>query len=640
MTTQLDRDAGAAAAQEQVDERDRDAVVGATSREELEGGVRARAEVDAVATRTAEITPPAECVVNPEGYNAALEASALAPMPLSLLDGLPETVKLVEDLAEAGHYVLAHTNQRLHENEVETSQEHAWRAEQVAQQRGLVEIEREQRRSCILLAIIFMVEALVMTASSAAYFGINGYPSVSAIPASLIVQVISVAAPLTIAAAVLTVIMRDLIRKLAAGRGVLIALLCIGIIVTIVFAGGIGVFRVVASTNDDAVTAGSSLAGMVAVLALTLVSSVLAAVLVGRLHERLTALKQEIEEVRRTDERHAFVLKILSEERLALLDERAHLVAIAARPFALRAQFERDVLLVRRRIGNEAAVIEARVRRALLAFDRRQQVPASRRPGVESRLRNGKAHWTANGIIASTIITLMTLSSASCVEPAPNGTTCVCDGTGPIPACTPAVLEAGFMEWIGRAWGIPGSEFIVVLTGGSYATTDLIAVATVPSVVGADPRMERVRFIDQALERVREIEIPRDGPDNRKSSSDLLAALAVASRHAREQRDQRHALVVASDGMIISGRVNAERTMPSASDIEDEIDRVGFDIDLSGFSDITICGFTHAGLTPDQANKRDSFWKALVHALGGKAITPRGSCNGTNGRSTMSKNRL
>jgi hypothetical protein len=120
--------------------------------------------------------------------------------------------------------------------------------------------------------------------------------------------------------------------------------------------------------------------------------------------------------------------------------------------------------------------------------------------------------------------------------------------------------------------------------------------------------------------------LPNASADEWDNESDLIGALLVATNGTHDHLV--HQLIVASDGLIVSGElaINCERTVPTAKEVLARLKRRHVALDLSPFQAITICGFSNEGLTAAAMQAREALWRGLIAAGKGPAPLIVPSC--------------
>jgi len=204
-----------------------------------------------------------------------------------------------------------------------------------------------------------------------------------------------------------------------------------------------------------------------------------------------------------------------------------------------------------------------------------------------------------------------------------------CDGTGPAEVgCTTAFLQGLFADWFPEAMGFPGSEFVVVTSGGTYGDTTVHAPLVVRAVWPGNARAAQEDWKVDGLQALGAIDIPVDDPAIPQNRSDLLSLVSLAAQVGTERAQAGFDLVVASDGVALSYGLNFSRSVPTAASTLAHLDRLEVTWDFEAARSVLWCGMTNAGSAPDQHGRRKALWGELVTAGGGPPFLAHANCQG------------
>lgn len=202
-----------------------------------------------------------------------------------------------------------------------------------------------------------------------------------------------------------------------------------------------------------------------------------------------------------------------------------------------------------------------------------------------------------------------------------------CDPSGPSPqdVCSSALDLALGKAWEARALDAPGSRFQLVMAGGRFSDTRIETPIISPGSWGSEPQAAMKQWQTRVQSRLEDHKIVSDH-DERVNRSDLLSLLAVCARVASEVGNGGVELVLATDGRLISLGFNAEQTVPAAKSVELRMAQAGVHIDLSAFSQVTICGLNNVNTDAASAGALVTLWRSLIVDLGGPPPTILTSC--------------
>ncbi len=326
--------------------------------------------------------------------------------------------------------------------------------------------------------------------------------------------------------------------------------------------------------------------------------------------------------------------------RLAAAEQRvAQLKKQTEAPHRIVQAFELGVRSIWRALDErdlELARVEAAARSLYRVLQ--SQTPAMRdavrvelrglRP-VEEGPRGGStstSNGMGRGLLLFALVSATIMATVACTaSPSAPDVVAICDRSGPAPACTDDVLQRSLFAWAMGATDTPGATWRVIDTTGNVSETGITARVAVPPAFSGNLRAARAAWIRAALGNLSKD--PESTIDTSKNRSDLLAAFVLAARlRTDDERDVR--LVVMSDGWLVArGVTNFEKVVPSLDTLTGRMKAKGYDIDLSGFSAITVCGLGTAGGTPRRVAARDDALRTLVPALGGKPPLLLSSCD-------------
>lgn len=205
-----------------------------------------------------------------------------------------------------------------------------------------------------------------------------------------------------------------------------------------------------------------------------------------------------------------------------------------------------------------------------------------------------------------------------------------CDPTGARPdaSCNTDVVKAWFTAWAHDAVWRPGSTFVLVMSGGDYGSTRVVARLIVPETCKKkDDKVARKEWITEGTDALDAVEIAADRPGDRTARSDLVSLLLVAA-HEVEQLPATGTvgLLVATDGWyepaVRIGKGDQLGAEPVLARLRDD----GVAWSLRGADTLVVCGYTPDGATAKADARRRRFLHDLLVAGGAKSVTPRSSC--------------
>ncbi len=226
---------------------------------------------------------------------------------------------------------------------------------------------------------------------------------------------------------------------------------------------------------------------------------------------------------------------------------------------------------------------------------------------------------------------LALLSQAGCEDSgatsSPLHLAVVCDGTGSCcTACSVEALQRAFVAWAEPAVLRPGSSFVVVATGASYARTVALPPLVVPERWDGNARVARRRFVVDGLRVLATVAVPQDDPARPQlNQSNQVAALAVAMEQLQNLPGQK-SLWLMSDGLlVVNRRFNGDKVLPTTADVLDYIGDARLTWTPAIFSSVRVCGFGNQGIDSVQAGRRRELWTGLLSGHG-QPLHPEGSC--------------
>lgn len=491
------------------------------------------------------------------------------------------------------------------------------------------------------------LEALAIFGASASYFGVLEAPSLTSVPVTTWLQVFALCLPCTVSTFVLAMAVTYIVRRFASTRLLMTIGAIVALAATLVFGIALGVLRWAAALSGDQVDEGSAALGSGALLVIVAITSIVVAGAAVAARMKTDTLRKAVEEAQREDG-----LFHSGEERLA--HERDHLQRHLSsldfdmrRPSELRSLFERSVKLVLERMREEQDTLRDRVTQGISAHRYLSRLSAPMREAILGELYEitppsqekpsetplpAKAASRIKrtiGFLSVLLAVVLTgsVSTACGRQPTAENLIIGCDTTGTAQGevCTSELLLQAFIPWAAEAIGSPGSLFQVMGSGGSYGDTAVFEPVIVPSKWTGDAKMARQGWRRQSLEVVAALKLP-SGSEVRKNRSDLISLLLLASSKARETKDAKTRLLLASDGLLISAGFDAEKEMPRSEEVLLRMKARNLSLDLSVFESITVCGFHNKGISALKAQARERFWKQFIAETGGKAPEIRGSC--------------
>ncbi|MEQ8272353.1 MAG: hypothetical protein RKU31_01740 [Deltaproteobacteria bacterium] len=428
-----------------------------------------------------------------------------------------------------------------------------------------------------------------------------------------------------------------LIARLALPRVVLriaLGVLGVGFVGFVVALGGIRYGAALSDVEIAAITDLLALADMVITIVVIATSPIAIWYMLGKRRvavERYEEALRDLEQLTAQRARRATRLAA-AEHHVAQLKTQTEV------PHRIVQAFELGVRSIWRTL-DERDLELARVEAAARSLHRvlKSQSPAMRdavrvelrglRP-VEEGPRGGTtstSNGMGRGLLMFALVSATIMASGACTSsPSAPDVVAICDRSGPAPACTDDVLQRSLFAWAMGATDRPGATWRVVDTTGSMAETRVTARVSVPRTFSGNLRAARAAWIRAALDNLSKG--PESTIDTSMNRSDLLAAFVLAARQRTgDERDVR--LVVISDGWLVTrGVTNFEKVVPSLDVLTERMKAKGYDIDLSRFSAITVCGLGTAGGTPRRVAARDELLRTLIPALGGKPPVLLSSC--------------
>lgn len=405
---------------------------------------------------------------------------------------------------------------------------------------------------------------------------------------------------------------------------------------SIAFAAALGFIRYAGA--DSRLSEGAATAGSIGLAVIVGLCSAVVFITCLITRRQLLALDAEFADVTRRAETHGRTIERLGAASAEAATREDAAVEEARIVDLLETAFEAAVQLIASALRAYNAILPDRLARAVGAWRTLKGLSAPEREMVATtafRLvpANGAPSTpSATGVLRTLtvlLVTLGTLSLFSCTDHRPpNVVTVICDPSGAAPeeVCTPLLLARAFRALVEAAPPL-GSRFGVIFPGQSVATT----VATDPLVVVPRSRADRQAWIDRSVTTLGSEALPNLPASDRDDVSDLIGALLVASSNASAFPADRHTLVIASDGLIVSTElgINCERRVPTARALITRLTARHVALDLSLFAGgITICGFSNAGLSASALQARAALWRALIAASHGGTPVVLPSCRG------------
>lgn len=193
-----------------------------------------------------------------------------------------------------------------------------------------------------------------------------------------------------------------------------------------------------------------------------------------------------------------------------------------------------------------------------------------------------------------------------------------CDPSGARPeaVCNSQLLREQGRRWQKRSADAPRARLRVFMAGGDFGSTRQVANLVARGIISQDAQTElaaQQRHVDEALAAIPILDDAR-AKGNR---SDLLSLLVVVARASQEIPGGGTALLLATDGRLISQGFNAEKVVPTAAAVKARLDQSAIHVDLSGFGSIMLCGLHNEEIGARDLEALGDLWRDLIRLLGG-----------------------
>lgn len=202
-----------------------------------------------------------------------------------------------------------------------------------------------------------------------------------------------------------------------------------------------------------------------------------------------------------------------------------------------------------------------------------------------------------------------------------------CDGSGARSedVCTSPFLMSQGRTWQTRAFDAPDARFEVFNVGGGFSDTRRVVNLAAPQTWGQDAQSAMANWGRLVDAQIGAVEIESDSARKGKHS-DLISLLVLCARAATEIPGGGTALVIATDGRLISLGFNAEKKVPTEPALRARMEQSGIHLDLAVFASVTVCGLNNADTTAPDAEALADLWRTLIRDLGGPNPTILSSC--------------
>lgn len=537
----------------------------------------------------------------------------------------------------------------------------------------------ERRRWAVVAVGLGLFEALGVFAICAMHFGVLDYPSLASVPGQVWAQVLAVGAFAVLTSMGLAyAAFHALLRHVGGARFEYWypRLVVVGLVV---FAIAFGLFRWAGTEGAVELSDGMSVVGAIAQVVTFTIGSVALALAAVYAHHKYVQVRARHEQAEGEAEGFAAEQRRLRARRDDLDRHLAVLETQVSAPDRLRTCFESGVRLVAGKLMADQAVVDGRVAQAVSAFRYLQKLSEPKREALATELyelrrvggpdSRGSSGNGVGGVMAIFLAIAGASVSSGCDAPPAEHLIIVCDGTGSRPddVCTTEFLQRACRAWSEQAAGSPGSICQVVTTSGSYSATKVHPPIVVPEKWEGGIRAGKPRWLRQALVSIKDIDIPTGTERNcrivetkvpyettsRRWSyceeryitvktteyrlqrgercegelqSDLVSALLVAGERVAELPDGHADLLVASDGWLTSGHFDAAARVPTSEEVLAYLEKSGVKLTLSGFDDVSVCGFHNDGATATTSQARTALWRGLLKAGGAQPLVVRRSC--------------
>ncbi len=409
---------------------------------------------------------------------------------------------------------------------------------------------------------------------------------------------------------------------------------------SIAFAVSIGFLRY--AGTDGHASVGAETAGSVGLAIIVSLCSAVVFTTCLITRRQLLVVEAELAEVGKRDDAHGRTIDRLSSAKNEAETRHAAMQQESRSADILETAFESAVQLIAEKLRAYNAILPDRTARAVSTWRSLKDLSAPERELVAttafrlvpadsatSRTNPGGTAALVSRTLTLLLLTFAAIGTSACTDTrTPEAVTVICDPSGASPesVCTSAFLSSAFRSFAVASPRL-GSRFEVIFPNDALGS----AIAADPIIVAPRSRAERQAWIDRTVTALGSETLPNIGADETDNVSDLIGAALVASASGRAYPTHHHVLVLASDGLIVSGElgINCEKRVPTAKDVLVKLKAKHVTLDLSPFSGgITICGFSNQGLTGTALQAREALWRQLIAASHGPTPVILPTCKG------------